>query len=70
MPRGVRKSNDIKIAALDEQIAKQKEKLAALEAERQTLVNEMEAARLAELQNVITESGKTPDEIIAILKSL
>ncbi|MGX8701349.1 hypothetical protein [Caproiciproducens sp.] len=76
MPRGASKTDEQKLQALDDQIsemesrkAKIDEKIAELNEQKQAIIDEQEKKKLVELQNLINKIGKTPEEIINILKS-
>ena len=61
-------SFDDQLAKLDEKIATQKEKLTALNEERKELLAQKEASELAELNAVLKETGKSPADILAMLR--
>ena len=61
-------SFDDQIAKIDEKIGALKEKLSALNKERADLFAQKESSELAELNAVLKEAGKSPADILAMLK--
>lgn len=75
MPRGVQKSIEDRIAAveseIDELVARRtniQSKIDDLESKKQALLDEQEAEKLKEIQKIIAASGKSTDEILQMLK--
>ena len=70
MARGAKKGPNFeaKIAKIDEQIAACKTKLAALKEERAELLAHQEAAELVELNKALKAAGKSPSEMLELLK--
>lgn len=75
MPRGVQKSIEDRIAAvqseIDEMIVRRnniQSKIDDLEVNKQSLLNEQETEKLKEIQKIIASSGKSTDEILQMLK--
>lgn len=75
MPRGKAKSDEEKLQELDQQIAEIESRKAALDDKIKDLKNQKKAIsdaqnakKLEELQQFISQTGRTPDEIMAILK--
>lgn len=75
MTRGVQKTDEEKLQALDDQIAELADrkdkiqfKIDDLNQQKQSILDEQNHKKLEEIQKLITESGRTPDEILAILK--
>ena len=75
MPRGKAKSDEEKLQELDRQIAEIESRKVALDDKIKDLKNQKKAIcdsknakKLEELQQFISQTGRTPDEIMAILK--
>lgn len=75
MPRGVQKSIEDRIAAvqseIDEMLVRRnniQSKIDDLEAKKQSLLDEQENEKLKEIQTIIAASGKSTDEILQMLK--
>ena len=70
MPRGAKKKPDfdVQIAKIDEKIAKAKDTITALNKEKAELVAQKEASELAELNAILKDAGKSPADVIALLK--
>lgn len=75
MPRGVQKSIEDRVAAveseIDELVARRtniQSKIDDLESKKQALLDEQEAEKLKEIQKIIAASGKSTDEILQMLK--
>ncbi len=75
MPRGVQKSIEDRIAAvqseIDELTARRnniQSKIDDLETKKQAIFDEQETIKLKEIQKIIAESGKTPNEVLQMLK--
>ena len=70
MPRGVKKKPNFEaqIAKIDEKIAKAKNTIAALNKEKAELVAQKEASELVELNAMLKDAGKSPADVIALLK--
>lgn len=76
MPRGVQKSIEDRISAIQDEINEMTErrdniqaKIDELEAKMQSLLDEQEAKKLKEIQKLISQSGKSPEEILDMLKT-
>lgn len=76
MPRGVQKSIEDRISAIQDEINEMTErrdniqaKIDELEAKMQSLLDEQEAKKLREIQKLISQSGKSPEEILDMLKT-
>jgi prefoldin subunit 5 len=75
MPRGVQKSIEDRIAAvqseIDELTARRnnvQKKIDDLEVKKQSLLDEHEQEKIKEIQKIIATSGKTPDEVLKMLQ--
>ncbi|HHV32970.1 hypothetical protein [Caproiciproducens sp. LBM24188] len=75
MPRGVQKTDEQKLQILDAQIAelesrktKIEEKIKALNDQKQVIFDQQQQKKLEELQKFISRLGKTPEEVLEILK--
>lgn len=75
MPRGVQKSIEDRIAAIqmeiDEMVVRRnniQSKIDDLEAKKQALFDLQQAEKLKEIQKIIAASGKSTDEILQMLK--
>lgn len=75
MPRGKQKSDEQKLQELDNQIAKMESRKASidnkikdLKAQKKAIIDAQNAKKLEELQSFIESTGKSPDEIMVILK--
>lgn len=75
MPRGKAKNDEEKLEELDNQIAEIESKKAALDekikdlkAQEKAILDVQDAKKLEELQEFISKTGKSPDEILSILK--
>jgi septal ring factor EnvC (AmiA/AmiB activator) len=75
MPRGVIRTDEDRIAEIDTNIAEledKKEKLQAkideLTKQKQDIIEAQKQKKVNELLGLIEASGKTPDELIAMLK--
>lgn len=75
MPRGKQKSDEQKLQELDNQIAEMEsrkatldDKIKSLKADKKAILDAQNAKKLEELQEFISKTGKSPDEIMAILK--
>lgn len=75
MPRGVQKSIEDRIAAvqseIDEMLVRRnniQSKIDDLESKKQSLLDEQENEKLKEIQTIIAASGKSTDEILQMLK--
>lgn len=76
MPRGVQKSIDDRLLEIGEQISemevrkeKIQEKIKELKQKKETVLSDQRQKRLEELNDALTQSGKTPEEILQILKA-
>lgn len=72
MPRGRRtetgKTFDQQIAEIDAEIEDYKSKIADARQRRKALVEEKKQQDMNELLSVLAQSGKTPEELLAIFK--
>jgi len=75
VPRGVQKTDEQKLQILDAQIAelesrktKIEEKIKALNDQKQVIFDQQQQKKLEELQKFISRLGKTPEEVLEILK--
>lgn len=72
MPRGRRtetgKTFDPQIAEIDAEIEDYKSKIADARQRRKALVEEKKQQDMNELLSVLAQSGKTPEELLAIFK--
>ena len=75
MPRGKPLSDEQRLQKLDDQIAAEEakkvkidEKVKDLKAQKQAILDSQNTKKLEELQEFISKTGKSPDEIMAILK--
>ena len=75
MARGKQKSDEEKLQLIDDQISVEEakkskidEKIKALNEQKQTIFDAQKQKKVEALQNFIDKSGKTPDEIMAILE--
>lgn len=67
MARGQKKSIELQIELVEEQIKKAKEKVTSLEAKKTELENRKKEEAISELYEMIQTSGKSIDEIKAML---
>jgi hypothetical protein len=65
MSRGKQKSDEEKLQLIDDQID---EKIKALNGQKKAIFDEQQQKKVEALQEFIDKSGKSPDEIMAILK--
>lgn len=75
MPRGAQKTDEEKLQILDDQIAEMEsrktkldEKIREFNEQKQTILDQQQQRKLEEIQKFILKSGKTPEEILEILK--
>ncbi|MCI1964528.1 MAG: hypothetical protein LKJ17_00095 [Oscillospiraceae bacterium] len=75
MPRGKQKSDEEKLQLIDDQISVEEtkkskidEKIKALNDQKKAIFDEQQHKKIEVLQEFIDKSGKSPDEIMAILK--
>jgi septal ring factor EnvC (AmiA/AmiB activator) len=75
MPRGVVRSDEDRIAEIDTAIAdledkkeKLQEKIDDLDKQKQDILEAQKQKKINELLDLIEASGRTPDELIAMLK--
>lgn len=75
MPRGKAKSDEDKLQELDNQIAEMESRKASIDnkikdfkAQKKAIIDAQNTKKLEELQEFISSTGKSPDEIMAILK--
>lgn len=75
MSRGKQKSDEERLQLIDDQIAAEEakkskidEKIKALNDQKKAIFDEQKAKKVEALQEFIDKSGKSPDEIMAILK--
>lgn len=75
MPRGVQKSIEDRISAvqseIDELVTRRNNvqaKIDDLETKKQDLLDEVEQEKLKEIQKLISQSGKSSEEILQMLK--
>ena len=75
MSRGIQKTDEEKLQILDEQITelesrklKIDEKIKSLNEQKQAVLDQQQQKKLEELQKFISRSGKTPEEILEIIK--
>ena len=67
MPRGKRLTLEDKLTKITEEIEKMKESLAELEATKEELEEQIRMNKLSELDDLITESGLSYDEVKELL---
>ena len=67
MPRGKRLTLEDKLTKITEEIEKMKESLAELEATKEELEEQIRINKLSELDDLITESGLSYDEVKEML---
>ena len=75
MPRGKQLTDEEKLQRIDDQIADEEtkktkidERIKDLKAQKQAILDTQNQKKLEELQEFIGKTGKSPDEIMAILK--
>ena len=75
MSRGKQKSDEERLQLIDDQIAAEEakkskidEKIKALNDQKKAIFDEQQQKKVEALQEFIDKSGKSPDEIMAILK--
>ncbi|HBC31612.1 MAG TPA: hypothetical protein DC024_10280 [Clostridiales bacterium] len=75
MPRGKQLSDEEKLQRIDDQIADEEtkkskinERIKDLQAQKQAILDAQNQKKLEKLQEFISKTGKSPDEIMAILK--
>lgn len=75
MPRGKQLTIEEKLQRIDDQIADEEtkkskidEKIKDLKAQKQAILDAQNQKKLEELQEFISKTGKSPDEIMTILK--
>lgn len=75
MPRGKQKSDEEKLQLIDDQISVEEakkskidEKIKALNDQKKAIFEEQQHKKVEAIQEFIDKSGKSPDEIMAILK--
>ena len=75
MPRGKQKSDEEKLQLIDDQISVEEakkskidEKIKALNDQKKAIFDEQQQKKVEALQEFIDKSGKSPDEIMTILK--
>lgn len=75
MARRKAKSDEVRLQELDDQIAEIESRKASLDSkikdlkiQKQAILDTQNAKKLEELQDFISKTGKTPDEIMNILK--
>ncbi len=75
MPRGKQLTDEEKLQRLDDQITDEEtkkskidERIKDLKAQKQGILDAQNAKKLEELQEFISKTGKSPDEILGILK--
>lgn len=75
MSRGKQKSDEEKLQLIDDQISVEEakkskidEKIKALNGQKKAIFDEQQQKKVEALQEFIDKSGKSPDEIMAILK--
>lgn len=75
MSRGKQKSDEERLQLIDDQIAAEEakkskidEKIKALNDQKKAIFDEQKAKKVEALQEFIDKSGKSPDEIMTILK--
>lgn len=76
MPRGQRKTDEDRLKDFDAQIAEMiqkrdaiQSKIDELKTQKQELLDEIQNKKLAEIAKILQETGKTPEEVIAMLKN-
>ena len=75
MPRGVQKTDEEKLQAIDNQITEMEDRKAKIQntinrlnAKRKEVLQNVHNKKLEELAKVLESSGKTPDDILEMLK--
>lgn len=76
MSRGVQKTNEERLQILEEEIAelefrksKIDEKIKGLNEQKQAILDQQRQKKLEELQSFIVKLGKSPEEILELLKT-
>lgn len=76
MSRGVQKTNEERLQILEEEIAelefrksKIDEKIKSLNEQKQVILDQQRQKKLEELQSFIVKLGKSPEEILELLKT-
>lgn len=70
MPRGrkpVLESVDAKLATIDSEIEAYKSKISSLQAEKKVLIEKQKKMELEALYKAVQESGKSVEELIALI---
>ena len=75
MPRGTTKTTEEKLKIIEQEITEMEErkakiqsKISDLNSQRKELQSMIDQKKLIELSNIIEQSGKSPEEILAMLK--
>jgi hypothetical protein len=68
MPRGVKRTTDQLIAALDEKILKKQAEISALKAQRKELTSAGQAELAAKFLQMVEEKGLTVEQLLSSIK--
>jgi len=75
MSRGTQKTDEERLQTLNDQITEMEsrkatidEKIKSLAEQKQVILDQQQQKKLEEIQKFISKSGKTPEEILEILK--
>jgi predicted nuclease with TOPRIM domain len=76
MARGIRQSDEEKLQSIDQELATMEDKKAKIQNsinelnnERKEILNSMRIKKLELISQVLEETGKTPDDILEMLKA-